>query len=385
MTILKETHSEPNCESVILDANEVKAYNDSMYQGSYEAEYWRKRLNFDSKRTESYRRFRNKASDKKRHCIKHGDFKREKRWYGYDGRYFDYEEYQYENRGLVKQFAAKNRIYCPDCRKRKVLFESESQANNFIKFNSQDIEAANGYAPIRSYYCPLCCGWHVTSLEESLWQDKPTIAELILKEKQKMKETIAKRATMHKQEPVCQKESEETAREQLLKEIKALFMAEMDVFMDAYKKKDLDSCKAIYDKYSQLSENLPVQDEAITKIKNRIASAKKNIDKLTSILAKEEDKKKKLIWGIQQAFKQKVDTFNQAFALSKINECYNIYYGVVEAISSFHLNMPFMKAIRAKIEIMERKLGTFEKHNTHKLNMNNTLQLFESKILRPAI
>ena len=40
----------------------------------------------------------------------------------------------------------------------------------------------------------------------------------------------------------------------------------------------------------------------IDKIKKRILDAQVNIDKLNSILQKEEDEKKLLIWGIQKVF-----------------------------------------------------------------------------------
>lgn len=53
----------------------------------------------------------------------------------------------------------KNRIMCPDCGKQKILFESESKANNFIKWNKDDIE--NG-EKLRAYYCSACCGWHIS-------------------------------------------------------------------------------------------------------------------------------------------------------------------------------------------------------------------------------
>ena len=55
----------------------------------------------------------------------------------------------------------KNRIICPDCGKPKMVFESESKAKNFIKFNSDDIEFGSDMRP---YYCParrrlliFCC------------------------------------------------------------------------------------------------------------------------------------------------------------------------------------------------------------------------------------
>lgn len=57
----------------------------------------------------------------------------------------------------------KSRIYCPECGRQKILFETEKKALNFIKFNSEEIEEESGRAPIRAYYCEFCGGWHVTS------------------------------------------------------------------------------------------------------------------------------------------------------------------------------------------------------------------------------
>lgn len=44
-----------------------------------------------------------------------------------------------------------------------MLFEEKSEADNFIKYNHGGILEENGKAPVRSYYCELCCGYHVTS------------------------------------------------------------------------------------------------------------------------------------------------------------------------------------------------------------------------------
>lgn len=57
----------------------------------------------------------------------------------------------------------KNQVFCLGCQKHKMLFESKSKADNFIKFNSGEILEENEKAPVRSYYCTLCIGWHVTS------------------------------------------------------------------------------------------------------------------------------------------------------------------------------------------------------------------------------
>ena len=56
-----------------------------------------------------------------------------------------------------------NMVYCNGCGRRKMLFESKSKADNFIKFNQEVILEEKGYAPVRSYYCEFCGGYHVTS------------------------------------------------------------------------------------------------------------------------------------------------------------------------------------------------------------------------------
>ena len=59
----------------------------------------------------------------------------------------------------------KNKVFCKDCERTKMLFETEKKAENFMKFNSLEIMAETGYSPQRSYYCLFCDGWHVTSSE----------------------------------------------------------------------------------------------------------------------------------------------------------------------------------------------------------------------------
>lgn len=49
----------------------------------------------------------------------------------------------------------KNRIMCPECGRAKMLFESESKARNFIKFNGDDFGHEN---ELRPYYCQSCGG-----------------------------------------------------------------------------------------------------------------------------------------------------------------------------------------------------------------------------------
>ena len=44
-----------------------------------------------------------------------------------------------------------------------MLFETKANAENFIKFNSSEMMEEYGKTPIRSYYCEICGGYHVTS------------------------------------------------------------------------------------------------------------------------------------------------------------------------------------------------------------------------------
>lgn len=102
--------------------------------------------------------------------IRRKTYKREAKWYGYGEERMDYSEYTYEGREGHQK--VKRQIYCPKARKCKLRFDEERQANNFIKYNSAEILATKGYAPVRSYFCYACGGWHVTSHLFSL--DSPT-------------------------------------------------------------------------------------------------------------------------------------------------------------------------------------------------------------------
>lgn len=58
-----------------------------------------------------------------------------------------------------------NRVFCIGCKHPKMLFETQTKADNFIKFNRDEIASSSEKVPTRSYYCSFCCGWHVTSVE----------------------------------------------------------------------------------------------------------------------------------------------------------------------------------------------------------------------------
>ena len=56
----------------------------------------------------------------------------------------------------------KNRLFCASSQRIKMLFPTQEKADNFIRFNADNIAEENEFTPVRSYYCPSCGGWHVT-------------------------------------------------------------------------------------------------------------------------------------------------------------------------------------------------------------------------------
>lgn len=57
----------------------------------------------------------------------------------------------------------KIRIFCPACRRQKMVFSTKEEADRFIVFNRKEILSENRKAPVRSYHCPMCCAYYVTS------------------------------------------------------------------------------------------------------------------------------------------------------------------------------------------------------------------------------
>lgn len=55
---------------------------------------------------------------------------------------------------------SKIRVMCPDCGRAKMRFETEKEAERFIKWNGDEINTHG--EPLRVYWCPACCGYHIT-------------------------------------------------------------------------------------------------------------------------------------------------------------------------------------------------------------------------------
>lgn len=57
-----------------------------------------------------------------------------------------------------------NRKMCPLCGKQKMIFETKEKAENFIKYNGNDLLKGNKTIDdLRVYYCEGCLGYHISS------------------------------------------------------------------------------------------------------------------------------------------------------------------------------------------------------------------------------
>ena len=89
----------------------------------------------------------------------------------------------------------KNRVWCPDCGKPKMRFETEKKAENFIKWNGDNLEENNG--TLRAYYCPACCCWHISHKKKWWGYDHRTDDLISAFERQKKKTTKIDRLIHH--------------------------------------------------------------------------------------------------------------------------------------------------------------------------------------------
>ena len=84
----------------------------------------------------------------------------------------------------------KNRVLCPDCGRQKMLFETEKKAQLFIEYNWQEL--TNNKEQLRVYYCPSCCGYHISSHKHKKSYDNRTDKLIQAYYRDKEKNTLTK-------------------------------------------------------------------------------------------------------------------------------------------------------------------------------------------------
>lgn len=143
---------------------EMQETNTEILLSSDEYAYWQQKMKEDHE-CSFYRKFKTRKSNRKVYCEDRSKYKGSSKWYGEIGRYYTYRDHRYNLAGNVSETPTRHLVKCGVNHQSRILFESQKAADNFIKYNAERIKEQNGYAPIRSYYCSLCGGWHVTSQE----------------------------------------------------------------------------------------------------------------------------------------------------------------------------------------------------------------------------
>ena len=99
----------------------------------------------------------------------------------------------------------KNRVYCNDCRRVKMLFPSQEKADNFIAFNAHEIMSEGYRAPERSYYCSSCGGWHVTkNPNNEYFQEQDLLKKRVPEIKSQIKELVRRFHTEYNKKEVLE-------------------------------------------------------------------------------------------------------------------------------------------------------------------------------------
>lgn len=127
----------------------------------------------------------------------------------------------------------KNRVYCHDCGRFKMLFETEKKAMTFIKFNADELMQTNGYVPLRAYYCEACCGWHLTSSKQ--YTRKKTLTESVIERYQAERQILK-----------AERKAEEKKKNQKVKQLKAIY--------ETIEKNnvDVERCKLLKKEYDEI-------------------------------------------------------------------------------------------------------------------------------------
>lgn len=237
---------------------EMRDRNTEILHASPEYAYWLNKLNEESE-CKQYKKFKKVKNDHKRLCPNHNDYKSHSKWYGEVGQYYTYKDHLYNISGNVRKSANNNRIYCPASKKSKVLFDSKKAADNFIKFNADDIRQQSGYAPIRSYYCPICGGWHVTSQPEDL--------------------TIEKDHMCHA-EYVLMKISNMSQNHSITECNYSKFQRMHHDFIEHYKADDIDKSLESYSEMLNFANSIVWDETEIEKVENIMENTRTSIIKL---------------------------------------------------------------------------------------------------------
>ncbi len=195
----------------------------------------------------------------------------------------------------------KNRVFCRACSKTKMLFESQAKADNFIKFNGDEILEESGKKPSRSYYCELCGGYHVTSIDSEVVGER---IDMLVKSKVDSYKKQKKQLKERKQETIAESryltEKAKKARE-------AMCFERMDDVYDAIELFELEL------------ERLSLTDERYrSRWTKKLNSLKAQISSVCELLTLSDDEQKSYVTS--ESHKQPAKILKSILAVRRAKE-----------------------------------------------------------------
>jgi uncharacterized protein YukE len=141
-----------------------------------------------------------------------------------------------------------HRVFCKDCNRLKILFESDSKAYNFIKYNADEIESGGGKRLKRVYYCPYCMGYHVTSTNRYMEgldsTNKVVEAYQDFKSKVKSTQPTKQQNSIPNTKEIKQEPPILSSRQKEIRTKMRNLQADIQGLLDYYKDKSSDAFKA---------------------------------------------------------------------------------------------------------------------------------------------
>ena len=148
-----------------------------------------------------------------------------------------------------------------------MLFETKAKADNFIKFNSSEMMEESGKAPIRSYYCEICGGYHVTSNNSKTHAEWLDIRDKVLAEEvdRRVKANLKPKSNQKQanQEPKSnQKQANQEPKSKGAKENKLVILEQLE-------QSDILMTKGMLDEAGELLEKCRFRLQAVEQRMNK--------------------------------------------------------------------------------------------------------------------
>lgn len=344
-----------------FDPNEIREMQDTNTEillSSQEYAYWQKKL-LEDHECRFYRKFKSRKSHRKFYCEDRSKFKGTSKWYGEIGLYYTYQDYKYNLAGNVSEVASRHLVKCGVNHQARMLFDSKKAADNFIRYNAERIKEQNGYAPIRSYYCSLCGGWHVTSQEYKPYLEGVMChTEFALKTMDEFNESMKKRTS-------CKAQTHECVYEK--------FKKLQDEFLKSYAINDFESMADLYDEMYNMIPAIEDRDEcqkAIAKLSERkrdlMITALEQDD--MSVVSKHSFFCEKDLATIKMfmTLRRLMDRFDEEFLEGNYSECRIIYNAVNDVKDlNFYGNgvilRNFLKSAGERMTVVEETLDRIKR------------------------